>query len=215
MEKNNISKSSSMNIIKPIILLAVILFLGHHSIEIKPLDQVRKKEKKFDATEYARNYLDHVLPASYEKAIPILDLIELLQKDKSKAFDSLSHAVSIGNVRNFLVQGKGIISKVTDDEIILKIKNKTISLALEYIYGSSIRDAAGLFDIKQFKNSADINNISSEIDNIIRKERVAKFKQDAIVGKLYSFIGALEMNSEYPQLDSLEVLPIETFLVID
>ena len=39
-----------------------------------------ERKKKFDATEYTRNYLDHVLPASYEKTISILDLIELLQR---------------------------------------------------------------------------------------------------------------------------------------
>lgn len=198
-----------MKIIKYTLLVATILLVGYNSIEIKPLDQVKKAGQKFDASAYARTYLSKTLPTAYGKATPILDLISLLNADKNKAFNDLSHAVSIGNVRHFLVKGEGIVSKINEDDIVLIVKDKTVHIATEFIYGSSIRDAAGLFDIKQFTNNADMNNVSAEINKIIRTEIVPPFKQKVKVGDTVQFIGALEMNQEHPTLDNFEILPIE------
>ena len=178
-----------MKIIKYSLIAATILLVGYNSIEIKPLDQVKKVGQKFDATAYAREYLTKTLPTAYSKATSISDLVAALNIDKNKAFNDLSHAVSIGNVRHFLVKGEGIISKINEDDILLTLskgtlteKNKTIRIATEFIYGSSIRDAAGLFDIKQFTNNADMNSVSAEINKIIRTELIPPFKQKVKMG---------------------------------
>ena len=107
------------------------------------------------------------------------------------------------------MKGEGIVSKINEDDIVLIVKDKTVHIATEFIYGSSIRDAAGLFDIKQFTNNADMNNVSAEINKIIRTEIVPPFKQKVKVGDTVQFIGALEMNQEHPTLDNFEILPIE------
>lgn len=198
-----------MKILKYILIAATILLVGYNSVEIKPLDQVKKAGQKFDAMAYAREYLTKTLPTAYGKATPISDLVGLLTADKNKAFNDLSHAVSIGNVRHFLVKGEGIVSKINADDIVLTVKDKSVHVATEFIYGSSIRDASGLFDIKQFTNTADMNNISAEINKIIRTEVVPPFKQKVKVGDTVQFLGALEMNQEHPQFDNFEVLPIE------
>lgn len=198
-----------MKILKYTLFAATILLVGYNSIDIKPLDQVKKAGQKFDAAAYARTYLTKILPSVYDKATPISEVVNRINLDKNAAFNDLSHAVSIGNIRHFLVKGEGIVSKINEDDVVLVVKDKTIHLATEFIYGSSIRDAAGLFDIKQFTNNADMNNVSAEINKIIRTEVVASFKQKTKVGDTVQFIGALEINQEHPQTDSFEVLPIE------
>jgi predicted lipoprotein len=198
-----------MKIIKYALIAATLLLVGYNSIEIKPLDKVKKAGQKFDAVTYARNYLTKTLPSVYGKATPIEDLVGLINSDKNKAFNDLSHAVSIGNIRHFLVRGEGIVSKINEDDIVLIVKDKTVRIATEFIYGSSIRDAAGLFDIKQFTNNADMNNVSAEINKIIKTDIVPFFKQRVKVGDAVQFIGALELNQEHPQMDNFEILPIE------
>jgi predicted lipoprotein len=198
-----------MKIIKYTLIAATLLLVGYNSIEIKPLDEVKKAGQKFDAAAYARTYLTKTLPSAYGKATPILDLVTMLQTNKNKTFTDLSYAVSIGNIRHFLVRGEGTISKINEDDIVLIVKDKTVHLATEFIYGSSIRDAAGLFDIKKFTNNADMNNVSAEINKIIRTEIVPSFKQKVKIGDTVQFIGALEMNQEHPLSDNYEVLPIE------
>jgi predicted lipoprotein len=199
--------------IKYVLIAVATLFIGYHSIEIKPLDVVKKAvNQKFDAVVFARTFLTKTLPPALEKAIPIQNLVSALAANKNKAFDELSHAVSIGNVRHFLVRGEGVVSKISEDEVEILVqnqnKNLNLRLATEFIYGNSIRDAAGLFDIKSFTNNMDVNNVAAEINKIIRTEVIPPFKQAVKVGNKVQFTGALEMNQEHPQLDNLEILPI-------
>lgn len=198
-----------MKYIKYTLIAATFLFVGYNSIEIKPLNEVKKAGQKFDAAAYAREYLIKIKQSGDNKAVEIRELVSMLELDKIKTFDQLSYAVSIGNIRHFLVKGEGIVSKINEDDIVLIVKDKTVHIATEFIYGSSIRDCAGLFDIKKFTNNADMNNISAEINKIIRTEIVPPFKQKVKVGDSVQFMGALEMNQEYPQLDNFEILPIE------
>jgi predicted lipoprotein len=198
-----------MKYIKYTLIAATFLLVGYNSIEIKPLNEVKKAGQKFDAAVYARDFLNKTLPPAFAKATSISDLVTALNTDKNKTFNDLSHAVSIGNVRHFLVKGEGVVSKINEDDIVLIVKDKTVHIATEFIYGNSIRDAAGLFDIKQFTNNADVNNIASEINKIVRTEVVPPFKQKVKVGDSVQFMGALEMNQEHPQLDNFEVLPIQ------
>lgn len=198
-----------MKIIKYTLIAATFLLVGYNSIEIKPLNEVKKAGQKFDAAVYARDFLNKTMPPTFAKATPISDLVTALSADKNKAFNDLSHAVSIGNIRHFLVRGEGIVSKINEDDIVLIVKDKTVHIATEFIYGSSVRDCTGLFDIKKFTNNADMNNISAEINKIIRTEVVPTFKQKVKLGDIVQFIGALEMNQEHPSLDNFEILPIE------
>ena len=198
-----------MSILKYSIAALLIALIGYNSVYIKPLDEVKKAAtQQFDAAAFARTFLAKTLPPALEKATLIQTLIALLASDKDKTFSDLSHAVSIGNIRNFLVKGEGKITKINDDEIVIASKGLTIHIATEFIYGNAIRDAAGLFDIKQFTNTADINNVASEINKIIRTEVVPKFKKQAKVGDTIQFVGALEMNQEHIKIDNFEVLPI-------
>lgn len=203
-----------MRILKYVLFAAIILFLGYHSVEIKALDEVKKAaEQKFDAAAYAKTFLKETLPSAFASATPIQELVSALAANKDQTFQEFSHAISIGNIRHFLVSGEGSVAKIDEDEVLLLVKGQEdstlrIRLATEFIYGNSIRDAAGLFDLKQFTNNTDVNNVASEINKIIRTELIPPFKQQVKAGSLVHFIGAVEMNQEHPQLDDLEVLPI-------
>ena len=194
-------------------LIAVFIFiLGYNSIEIKPLDEVKKAEAGFDAAAFARDFLEQTLPPAFDQATPLLELVEQLNQDKEKTFKEFSHSVSIGNIRHFLVKGTGQVTAVNEDDLQLLLqdgnRSLAITLATEFIYGSSIRDAAGLFDIKEFTNNTDMNNVSAEINKVIREEVVKPFKRQVEVGDTVAFMGALELNQKFPQIDHLEVLPI-------
>jgi predicted lipoprotein len=219
MEKNDPSVFFSfkpifkMKIVKYALIAATFLFVGYNSIEIKPLNEVVRTGQKFDAAAFAHTYLTKTLPPVFPKATLLTDVVSAIATDKNKAFNDLSHAVSIGNIRHFLIKGEGTVSRINEDEVVVLVKNGTqsltINLATEFIYGSSIRDAAGLFDLKKFTNSTDVNNIAAEINKIIKTTVIPPFKQQVKVGSVVQFIGALELNQEHPQLDNFEILPIE------
>lgn len=202
-----------MKYTKPLFILAAILFLGYHSVEIKRLDEAKEAEAEFDAVSYARAYLEESLPTAYDQAVSLSELTAMIRADKDKTFAEHSHAVSIGNLRHFLVRGTGQVATIHEDELELVLSEETptpsVRLATEFIYGSSIRDAAGLFDIRKFTNNTDMNNVSVAINTIIKEEVVAPFKTSIQEGDRIQFIGALELNQKFPQLESLEILPIQ------
>jgi predicted lipoprotein len=183
-------------------------FLLYFSIEIRPLDEVKKANQKFDAKVFAKDFYEKTLPKSFDKAIEINSLVSMIQQDKTKAFKEYSQAVSIGNIRNFLVKGEGKIVKINESDLMLQSNGLTYKIATEYIYGNAIRDASGQFDIKPFTNTEDINNIAAEINRIVRNSVIPNIKKQARIGDSISFIGAIEMNQEHVKLENIEVYPI-------
>jgi predicted lipoprotein len=84
-----------------------------------------------------------------------------------------------------------------------------LSVALEYIFGNAVRDASGLIDVNDFSNTMDFNNISDEINKIIKERVVPPFKTNVAEGELVEFVGALELNRGNVNLDLIEMIPVK------
>lgn len=200
-----------------LLLGIAIVILAYFSIEVKALDEVKQSlEATFDAKAFARDFLDKKMAPVLPQAISLPELLAKLSQNKTEAFEKYSHAVSIGDLRNFLVQGEGKVTEIQENEVLLSLSNtnpaQTIHLATEFIYGNAIRDAAGLFDIKNFSNSNDINSIAAEINRIIRSEVIPPFRKQVKAGDTVQFIGALELNQARLNVRQLEILPIQLSL---
>src|SRR5439155_18308957 len=111
----------------------------------------------------------------------------------------------------FLVKGKGTIASINENDIsVLPDSNKqTITIATEFIFGNAVRDATGLININEFNNTMDFNNVSAEINKIIREKVLPSFKSNAKKGNKIEFVGAIELNKEHLDLSPIEVVPVE------
>lgn len=200
-----------MKLIKISILSVVVLILGYFSMEITPLDAIKKDTQVFNAVDYAQHFVNVDLPSVYNRAVPLHELLNTFKTDVESAFDKWSNSIAVGNIGHFLIQTSGIVIEILEDEIIMETPSGTIvRLQTEFIYGNTIRDASGLVDNKEFPNTADLNAIAAEINNIIRTERIPSFRNDIQVGDTLNFIGALEINQKFPTTDDIEILPIQT-----
>lgn len=200
-----------MKAIKYLIIASILLATAYFSIEVKALDEVKKSTSaEFDAKSYARQFLKEKITPALSQAISVQDLLQLLQQDPKNAFAKHAHSVAIGNLRNFLVQGEGKVTAVDENSVQLQIAGLTqpLTIATEFIYGNAIRDATGIFDIKNFSNTSDINNIAAELNRIIRTEVVPPFREQVKVDSQVRFTGALELNQARLNLNQLEILPI-------
>lgn len=56
----------------------------------------------------------------------------------------------------------------------------------------------------------DFNNVSAELNKIIREKVLPPFKQQAKKGNTVEFSGAVELNKEHLKLSDIEVIPVET-----
>ena len=68
----------------------------------------------------------------------------------------------------------------------------TAKLATEFIYGNAIRDASGLVDVKDFPNTMDLNNISEELNKMVRKTVLPPFKTAVKKGDKIIVTGAMK-----------------------
>jgi len=204
-----------MKTIKYIITIVVILIIGYNSVYFKKLDEVKASlsAKEFNAAQYAQTFWTNKLTPNLDKAIDITQLTAMLSNDAAKTFDTYSNALGIGNLRYFLVKGKGTITSVNEDDVSVLLQSdtakQTITLATEYIFGNAVRDATGLININEFNNTMDFNNVSAELNKIIREKVLPSFKQQAKKGDTIEFTGAIELNKEHLALSDIEVIPVK------
>lgn len=204
-----------MKAVKYIIAIVVILVVAYNSVYFKKLDEVKASltAKEFNAAQYAQTFWNSKLTPNLNKAIDITQLTAQLSGDAAKTFETYSHALGIGNLRYFLVKGTGEIVSVNEDDITVSLKpdagRQTVTIATEYIFGNAVRDATGLIDINEFSNTMDFNNVSAELNKIIREKVLPSFKSAVKKGDTIEFVGAIELNKEHLNLQKIEVVPIE------
>jgi len=202
-------------IIKYVLSILLIVFIAYHSVYFEKLDTVKRasSSKGFEANLHANDFYNNKLLPHLGNAVELGALISLLKTEPGKAFKEYSHALGLGNIRYFLVQGEGIISSVGVDAVSVSLSNNAtttaITITTEFVYGNAIRDASGLINLNDFRNTADLNSLSEEINEIVRKDVVSPFKQKAERGRVVKFTGAIELNQAHLDMDAIEILPIQ------
>ncbi|MDQ6479130.1 DUF2291 domain-containing protein [Dyadobacter sp. LHD-138] len=197
-----------------VLLVAVV---AYNSVYFKKLDEVKAGATSFDAAKYAEKFWTEKLTPHVAKAIEIGQLLTLLQTDKNKAFADHAHALGIGNVKYFLVKGSGIVKSVEENQVMVKIESERekpeVAIATEYVFGNAVRDASGEIDINAFTNSMDFNNVSGELNKIIREKVIPPFRSKVKTGDKVTFSGAIELNKEHLSTRSIEIIPIDLKIV--
>jgi predicted lipoprotein len=202
-------------IVKYIFILLVIGLVAYKSIYFEKLsERKRPADQDFDATAYAKQIWNEKLPARLDSAIELISLVKLIERNPNDAFAKYSNAIGIGNYRYSLVKVTGIASIINEDDIVMQVNHASadslmiINLATEYIYGNSIRDASGLLDIKDFTNTADLNNISEALNKMVRSTVLPAFKKQVKQGDKLEITGAVEFNKEHISFNYLELIPV-------
>jgi len=203
-----------MKAAKYIILVIALFVVGYNSVYFRKLDEVKASliAKEFNAAQYAQSFWANKLGPHLNRAIDITQLTGKLSTDADKTFNTYSHALGIGNLRYFLVKGKGTITAINEDDVMVLLHTdsgqQTIKLATEYIFGNAVRDATGMINVNEFNNTMDFNNVSAELNKIIREKVLPLLKQTAREGKEIAFTGAIELNKEHLDLSNIEVIPV-------
>ena len=194
------------------VFLLIVAFLAYNSVYFKKLDEVKAGTASFNARKYAENFWIKKLTPALEKSAEAGQLLSLLRTDKDKAFKDHAHALGIGNIKYFLVKGTGKVTEVEENQVLIRLDSARskpeMRIATEYVFGNAVRDASGTIDINEFSNSMDFNNVSSEINKIIREKVIPPFKSKVKKGDVVEFTGAIELNQEHLKLDNIEILPV-------
>lgn len=207
----------SKKIVKYLFYAAVLLFVCYNSVYFKKLDEVKSEAagSKFDAAKYAENYYNKLQPVA-DSAIEINALLAALKSKPEETIQQHSNALGIGNIRYFLVRGQGKIEEVDESSLLVAISSgnaKTqLAIAMEFVYGNAIRDASGIIKLSEFNSTTDLNNVSAEVNKIVRTKVLPPIKSNAQVGDTIKFTGALQLNKKFLKLDDIEVMPVSLTL---
>jgi len=197
--------------IKYVVVAIVVLLAAYNSVYFRKLDEVKAAaNKQFNAAAYAKNYLNTKLNPSVSTLTGIDSLINSIKTAKASAFSTYGHALDIGNIRYFMTKGTGVVTNIDESDVYVLTPGKlTIKIATEYVFGNALRDASGLIKVNDFSNTADLNNISSEVNKIIRTTILPSFKSSVKKGDKVDFAGAFELNSAHMNLDNIELIPFQ------
>jgi predicted lipoprotein len=190
------------------VLIVVVLIL---SVDVKNLDEVRAAEtdeNEFDAAEYAQNFWENQLPGSLENAVNLGELIEQLENNFDQTAET-GQMIGISDSRYFLVQDSGVIINISEDQIEVELESSdVITLASGYIFGNTVRNALSEIEIGEFVNMTQFNRVSIEMNAIVENQVVSQLQEEAEVGRQVEFTGALSINVENRDLESLRIVPL-------
>ena len=174
-------------------------------------------DEKFDAATFSKRLWEEKLPAKLDGAIQLETFIKATQTNPAEAFSKYTNALGIGNYRYALIKAEGLATSINEDEIMLQVSFSdsmlTAKLATEFIYGNAIRDASGSVDVKDFPNTMDLNNISEELNRMVRKTVLPPFKAAVKKGDKIVVTGAIEIHKEHIKWNELEIIPVQLKIV--
>ncbi len=190
------------------VVIVVLAFVGYNSVYLKKLDAVKKEQpQKLTAAQFAKTFWETTLSKALDSAVAFETVMQLLQTKNTSALDALVQNKINSNVKYVLVKGKGVITAIKDDEIVLKEKTNTATLITDVIIGSAIRDVTGLIKLNDFDNSTAYNEASNEINRIANTTVIAALKKSATMSKEVNYIGCIEINNS--KVNELKIIPLK------
>lgn len=195
--------------IKYIVLVIVVGIICYNSVYFKKLSDIKAANAAFDPHTYAQNFLFKTLPANKDKAIAITQLATDLPSDPKKAY-AYSHAQNSGDHRFFMVHGEGTVQKIEDSDILVNVAgvSQPVALASKYIIGTAARDGSGLISADDFVTTTDMNNVSEELNKLIRTRVLPPLKAKIKPGDQVDFTGCIEADRDKAIPQQLEVVPL-------
>jgi len=187
-----------------IILLALVAF---NSVYFRPLDEVlaEKEDTTFDAKKMAKSAIEDLSQSSEGIA---LQTFITNKRDDFDALMSSGKTLGVSDERYFMVAGEGEIIEVEEEDILIAFEDQQFRVATDFIYGNTLRDASGLVSISDYANTMDFNNISVEMNRLVKDEVVSPLINKFQAGQSVSFKGAVKVNINLPN-DTLRIIPVQ------
>jgi predicted lipoprotein len=196
-----------------IVTVMVTIFL---SLDIQKLDKYKELDTPgvFNAAAYAIEIWDNRLPSAINSAPNLIYLVEILEADPVNAFDNYGRKIGISNTYYFIANGEGIIKSVEEENLVIDAEGGLqIRLATDFIFGNAVRDGSGIVDIDDFVNMTDFNNVSIELNNIIKSKVVPLLNEFAQPGRKVDFAGTFAINEKDFDINNIRVIPVSVRLL--
>ena len=136
-----------------------------------------------------------------------------LRHDEAAAIRAFARTVGLGDTSYFFLRGEGRVVSRNRDTIQLALGNATdapvVELQIGVIFGNTVRDSTGLFDVNQFSSLQDFNGLAAELNRLVEARVLPALREHARVGANVSFTGCAEAGGGVPSAPLLSIIPIQ------
>jgi len=191
-------------------ILVVILGLAlYNSVNIEPLDQIKKSKNDliFNAVSYASDFMSNKIETL--PAINASDFLVNISDDLDNYAEQKGRKLGISDEYHFIIEGNATITAIEEEYVTVMLEgDKELRIATDFVFGNAIRDGSGMANIDDYQNTMDFNSISVELNNIVRETVVPPFKKKAKIGDALYVKGAVTIDSTDPPLNGPKVIPL-------
>ncbi len=198
--------------IKYIVIAAILGITLYNAVYIEPLDDVKKKQEKtvFNAKAYANAFMsDKIESLSSTKTS---DFLSAINNNVTSYAEQHGKKLGISTDYYFLIDGDASVTQIEEENVLVSLLNnnqQNIRIATDFIFGNAIREASAMANIGDYQNTMDYNNISVELNNIVRETIIPPFVENVKTGDTLYFKGAVKVNTKKPNLTALRIIPLQ------
>lgn len=196
--------------LKYIILFSALGFIFYNSVYFRSLDDFRAENtgNSFDATAYSKRFFDE--ERQKIAAIEIGTFLDSLNANFESYLPNKGKKLGISHDFYFMVKGSGSVQSISEENISLSVEDTPmpISIATDFIYGNTVREASGMAKIGDFQNTMDFNMISVELNKLIREEVIPPVIAEVREGDEISFKGAVKISDKDADYGRLRIIPL-------
>lgn len=154
-----------------------------------------------------------VIPAFQENAIPIEEILVMLENDPQAAREEFGRQAAVGGPFTFMTKGEGRVIELEASLLQIDLPpydgNSELAIKIGPVFtGTELRDALDFIQFKDFRDVTQFFAVANELNKKVRNEVVVVVDRDAIVGKTIAFHGAFGLK------DKTEVIIIPVILEV-
>jgi predicted lipoprotein len=200
-------------LIRYAVLIIVLAFVGYNSVYFKKLNDVNKGivngNNKLDVKDFWGTKFKIAIDSAI--ALEVFE-DEFIKKGAQVTIEKYSHKQGVSDVAYMLMKFSGKVKEVTEDKIVLEVLNsRTNSFVFNTgnYFGNAVRDATGLIKMGDFENTLEYNNVSTQLNKIVKNEVIFPFKNKLKSKDDITVVGCVEVLNDRLQD---EILPVKIIL---
>jgi predicted lipoprotein len=192
---------------------AVLWFLPLFRIVSIETRSANRDQAGESAAEFAARFWDAQLAAALPTALDAATVLAALRENAEQAREQFGRSVGLSRSYYYFVRGVGRIVSVDRTAVGVALDDDgaeaDVLLLRGLVFGNAVRDATGLLNPSDYKNSQYFNDISSELNRIVEARVLPALDEQAEVGLTIRFVGCAEIGSRADGAVQLKTIPLE------
>jgi len=142
-----------------------------------------------------------VIPAFQRNAVPIEQILSMLEKDPQAAREKFGRQAAVGGPFTFMAKGEGKVIELETSLLQIDLPPydgiSEVAIKIGPVFtGTEVRDALDFIQFKDFRDVTQFFAVANELNKKVRSEVVVVIDKNGIVGKTIAFHGAFGLKEK-------------------